>query len=637
MPYHCRFALTALLLIIIRGSAASGILFYDGFESNSTQQWKKEIQESGGTAKVEISTNKVRDGRYAVRFVCNSCRRSELAGVPKFDWRKEYWVGFSFYLPKAPSGFRIINQHHSIPGDYNWSCPAGGNSFTIKGASGKLDFYTSTIASKVNVVRDEGGATANTNQFSESASLNTWHDMVLNFRYAPDNTGFMRIWLDGGIIFDHQGVTVYKYDACGEPKEPKQYLKIGLYLGGGSGEIYYDEVRIGDSDASYADVAPAGGGSGVTAAITAPGEGTTLTEGQTVTFQGTGTNMRWFWDIPGDGVTDTQFGSGESANLQIPSGAADAGEIAIKLNADEGNVSRTYAVTRPAVDNNATLIYEERFDTDGSLPPGWWSEGSSKNGIRNGHLYLDANPDGDGEDQNAGTIWCNTEFSGNLKVEYDVRILSSKDNSNNVNLFFLYSDPSGTPLYDTRGTRADGTYNKYHDLSGYILTWVANGTPDNARFRVRDLPTFDNLLLDTYTYEAKSGTTYHVEITRFNGVITYKVNKTTMFSVTDDKFSAPHERGLIGFRTWQTELWWDNLQVYRLGEATPVAGSTPPSRHGAETGSSCAPGAGCRAELYDVLGRRAGGDTRQGEALSTGIYLLESGTAVRPAFLTTGR
>ncbi|MBD3240832.1 MAG: DUF1961 family protein [Chitinivibrionales bacterium] len=617
------FALLCLVGRIV--PAWGGVLFFDGFESGSLGEWTKEIQNEGGSTKLEVSGTRARSGSKSVRFVCSSCRRVELKGAPhtRFDWGKEYWLGYSFYVQTQPSGFSIINQHHSIPSNYNWSCPAGGNSFTIKSKSSGLVFYTSTLADKVNVVRTSGGATANTYEFTEPGGTREWHDVVMHFRYAPNNTGFMRIWLNGKKIMDHTGPTVYKYDACGDEKVHIQYLKIGLYLGGGSGEIFYDDIRVGDGGSSYSEVAP-GGGSIVSAPeILRPAEGSVLTEGETVIFECDAGSARWFWDIAGDGTPSEDFGSGTTAQLTIPSGAADAGEIIVRATTDDGTGERTYPVARAPVVYDETLLLEETFMVDGGLPSGWWSEGSSKNGVKNGHLYLDANPDGDGETQDAGVIWCNTEFSGDLKIAYDVHIVSSKDNSNNMNLFMLFSDPSGASLYSTRESRADGLYRRYHDLNGYIATWVANGTPDNARFRLRDVPTFENVLVDTNTFEAHAGKTYHVEVSRVGATITYRVDGQLMYTAVDNGFNPIHDSGLLGFRTWQTELWWDNLRVYRLSEPGAVrVGRTEGHVIGPERAGHTATDRFAPAQTFDIRGRRVPHGTSVSRA--TGVYLRQS-------------
>jgi chemotaxis protein MotB len=63
----------------------------------------------------------------------------------------------------------------------------------------------------------------------------------------------------------------------------------------------------------------------------------------------------------------------------------------------------------------------------------------------------------------------------------------------------FYSDPAGIPLYETRAARETADYKLYHQLNGYILTFLndRDGIDDrnyqgsgNARFRFRCCPGF---------------------------------------------------------------------------------------------------------------------------------------------------
>ena len=212
------------------------------------------------------------------------------------------------------------------------------------------------------------------------------------------------------------------------------------------------------------------------------------------------------------------------------------------------------------------ILFEEDFDEypDGSqLPSGWWCEGSKAVRIEKGHLQADANPDGSGEDYEACTVWLNKEFSGNIRVEFDAHVLASEGDKNNINFFLFFSDPSGKSLYDTKDERADGKYGKYHELNGYVFTFLANGNPQEARFRMRDDPGF-GLLEENYAYECRQSKTYHITIEKNSNRITYEVDGTVYLDAVDNTANPEHTAGIIGFRTWRTEMWWDNLRVIRL-------------------------------------------------------------------------
>lgn len=215
-------------------------------------------------------------------------------------------------------------------------------------------------------------------------------------------------------------------------------------------------------------------------------------------------------------------------------------------------------------------LFEESFDLpDGGLPAEWWGEGSTQCGIREGRLYVNATPRHGAEPAPQATLWLDREFSGDLQLDFDVHVVSAENLENNVNLFFLFSDPSGAALRSTSPERKAAAYRSYHGMNGYIFTYLANGAPGSgreapARLRFRDLPGFDNLLYETYAYEVAQGKTYHVTVRKIGPRFLYSVDGRLLCDRVDDKFNPAHQRGSIGLRTWRTELWWDNIQVRRL-------------------------------------------------------------------------
>jgi hypothetical protein len=215
---------------------------------------------------------------------------------------------------------------------------------------------------------------------------------------------------------------------------------------------------------------------------------------------------------------------------------------------------------------NEKVLFQEDFDSYGdnsTLPADWWHEGSKAVRIEAGHLRADANLDKNGEDYDASTIWLNKTFTGDVRVEFDAHVLASDGDKNNINFFFLFSDPSGAPVSQTKAERTDGKYGKYHQLNGYVFTFLANGNPDKARFRFRDDPGF-NLLQENFAYECKQNKTYHIIVTKKDNRITYAVDGTIYLDMIDDVANPEHTSGIIGFRTWHTDLWWDNLKVTGL-------------------------------------------------------------------------
>ncbi|MHC4700516.1 MAG: DUF1961 family protein [Planctomycetota bacterium] len=226
-----------------------------------------------------------------------------------------------------------------------------------------------------------------------------------------------------------------------------------------------------------------------------------------------------------------------------------------------GSLVLSAASCRPLPKDPAQkVLFQEDFDSysdSTTLPAGWWSEGSKAVRIEEGRLRADANLDKSGEDYGTSTIWLDRTFSGDVRVEFDAHVL------NNINFFLLFSDPSGRPLQETKADRADGQYGRYHKLNGYVITFLANGDPDKARFRMRDDPGF-HLIQEDFAYECKQNKTYHIVITKRGNRITYAVDGTVYLDKIDDADNPEHKSGILGFRTWHTDLWWDNLKVTQL-------------------------------------------------------------------------
>lgn len=85
-------------------------------------------------------------------------------------------------------------------------------------------------------------------------SAGVWHDVVI---HADWGGSLIQVWIDGSQVVDRNDVDW----ASG----PGQYLKLGINRWGGGPNgaptsddwvIYYDDFRIGDGQATFADVAP---------------------------------------------------------------------------------------------------------------------------------------------------------------------------------------------------------------------------------------------------------------------------------------------------------------------------------------------------------------------------------------------
>ena len=146
--------------------------------------------------------------------------------------------------------------------------------------------------------------------------------------------------------------------------------------------------------------------------------------------------------------------------------------------------------------------------------------------------------------------------------------VASTVDANNINAFVHYTDPRGRSLYATRDERASGAYALYHELNGYIATFLNDWTgeseprPDGsprARARLRRCPGFE-LLTETFDYHCLPDRVYHLAITARAGVQSLAVDGRLLVQAP---VPHPWAGGLCGLRTFQTEnvtAFWRQLE-----------------------------------------------------------------------------
>jgi len=246
--------------------------------------------------------------------------------------------------------------------------------------------------------------------------------------------------------------------------------------------------------------------------------------------------------------------------LMLPLPAAASGQ--------DGTASRARKVCAVA----DSLLVVEDFEGpavdlgDGSVRSGAWFEGAAGGStarIENGHLEVNTPPG------KAATVWLARELSGNIQIEFDVRVLDDGRTARNMNTLLFFTDRSGRPLYATRSERVSGGYRQLHggrdpehNLAGLIITFLSVGELETPRVRLRHVPPFNPVLHEVNgVYHARSDHTYHIRIRRQDSRLQYVIDGNLMFDV--DATGLPR-KGLFGFRTWNTNLWWDNLKIIQL-------------------------------------------------------------------------
>ena len=208
---------------------------------------------------------------------------------------------------------------------------------------------------------------------------------------------------------------------------------------------------------------------------------------------------------------------------------------------------------------SAAAGWEEDFSGGMSR---WWSEGGERVWVEDGRLrvWADAPAIAGG---GVATVWSRRPLPADFELEVDAHVVSSSTGVNNINLFFCYADPAGRPLEETRDARRSADYNLYHQLNGYIATFVREAGA--ARIRLRRNPGF-NLLVEQRGGETRAGVTYRLTLRKQGGEIVFSIDGREMARASDP---TPWGGGLFGLRTFRTNLWWDNVRVRPLPPAAP--------------------------------------------------------------------
>lgn len=267
-------AVFAVSLFGMTSALAGGIIFNSDFESGGIKGWARHDGRLPGAITVQSGVK--RAGKYAVKlhmkrcaFLSPKCKpapvnlgapRSQLGvgGGVRFAMNKSYWLGYSAFIPTswvfdARSHDSLFNLHKGSrqgPG----GCTAAPQPLGWRIHGNRWQFlYTknsSNHSAKNDIAPVEKGR---------------WTDWVINFKFSHGNDGFFKIWKNGKRVYSYNGITICKGSNTSGTKNTLPYMNAPIYKSEWRNSpnikertLYYDEIRVGNSSASYKDVVPRG-------------------------------------------------------------------------------------------------------------------------------------------------------------------------------------------------------------------------------------------------------------------------------------------------------------------------------------------------------------------------------------------
>ena len=219
---------------------------------------------------INIEKNIIRAGKSSLRFELRpgdlyrdgfkKAERTELSESKyQMPMDKGIWyVGFSILIPEesrtTDSHPVFIGQWHDYSkwGRYpNLSQKLSGNNLYLN-LIWSVKPGSDTIAMNNYFYQDPNEPNVGSTGFKvEGFRLGQWFDFIYNIKWAGDDSGFLKLWVNGKKIIEYSGPTAYHDEEIGP------YFKFGIYAPFGLADkriMYFDEYRRGEN---YETVDPA--------------------------------------------------------------------------------------------------------------------------------------------------------------------------------------------------------------------------------------------------------------------------------------------------------------------------------------------------------------------------------------------
>lgn len=247
------------LRIVAEKRERAGLIFSGDFEDGKMNGWRP----AGNSP--TITHDLARRGRYALKTSLDRQKdacpyRTEVIG-PEADIGKEYWYGFSIFLPDdyVPDKiWEIVAQWNCIPDSdvgEKWRNPV----LALFTTAGRWSWVTRWDAKRNTFESGKRQYSGEREYDLGPYRRNLWTDWVVHIKWSFKPYGILQIWKNGEKVIDQNGPNTFN-DAHGP------IFKMGLYKGWSKPEtrsdavsrrvLYHDEFRMAGPTATYQDVAP---------------------------------------------------------------------------------------------------------------------------------------------------------------------------------------------------------------------------------------------------------------------------------------------------------------------------------------------------------------------------------------------
>ena len=257
-------------------TTSGSFIFNNPFEA--TDCFSNMYLEKANTNSITRSSEQKRTGSYSAKFILNKSD-ADVAGSKRteavLEWvtppKYERWYGMSMFLP---SSYITDGAEEQL---FQWHSQGTVDLDGVSTNNSPMAMYTKNGRWEFGM---KYGGTIDLGVYDK----NVWTDWVIHVKFSYESDGLLEIWKNGKLVVQKSGRNNYR-------ELKGHFFKIGVYKYGWaqgytstttSRTLFYDDVKIGNENSSYAAVAPQSGST--TTSSTTPTTTTTSTSTNQTVF-----------------------------------------------------------------------------------------------------------------------------------------------------------------------------------------------------------------------------------------------------------------------------------------------------------------------------------------------------------------